>query len=109
MNDNVIYFYLVDTYNRCYLNYSIQIFDDDNNLVFQGNSIYGKIDFNYELYKLYKLVIKCNCGVFIKNVFFNKKYKNLFIYINNNYMINIFLTDKYYSNLPIIKGVIYFG
>ena len=104
-NININIKFLNVGYNN-YYQVKVKIFDENNNIVFEGITYNGCIDICLIPYKKY----------IIKAKFLNEEINQCFYVYNHNYIFyfsNIyrrrtitFLLKDYYYNLPIEKGVI---
>ena len=85
---------------------SVKIYDDMNNLVYQGTTFDGKLNICLNKCTKYKVIAKFLNQNLINTIYINKLDTYIFIFDNarlNNRLINFILTDSYY-NLPIERG-----
>jgi len=91
----------------------VKIYDQNNNIIFNGVTCSGKIKVSLELNKVYRIFAH-SCGKIINTVFYVKGDYCCYNFCFNRVMSNkkntvtLLLTDYYY-NLPIEKGEIILG
>ena len=107
------------TLNFCGLGYGkyfqayVEIYDENNNIVFNGMTFNGKLNLFLKLDTSYRVFAQ-SCGEYVNSTFYVKdNYNNYKFYFNrciqeNENTITLLLTDYYY-NLPIEKGEIILG
>src|SRR5574344_261718 len=105
---------ICDTLNR--YSFEIKIYDDCNHLlVNKCTNKFGVLSVKLFKKGLYKIIIKTKCFLYpnyiCKKIFINKT-NNQFTFnfnqcIHKTHPIIITIVDKYYKNLPLLKGEIH--
>ena len=92
---------------------NINIYDDSNNLIYQGRTYNGELHINLECNQAYRLIVY-NYSIGIVTSFYVLRGKNKYTFlfnekINKTETITFLLRDANYDNLPIEKGKMLFG
>ena len=103
-----VFLYFMGTGYLDYYQANIEIYNACNELVFKGKTFNGKIEVLLEEKKVYCL--RASLGNYIMGIPFYVNRDHYFFSFSKlqNKPITFLLTDYYYDNLPIMKGVLYF-
>lgn len=88
---------------------SVVIYDDKNNIVYDGNTYNGKLKLYLKKKHIYKVIAKFMGDIINTNIYINTNNKLCFKFRNSTLEdnpITFLLTDYYYDNLPIERGEI---
>ena len=88
---------------------NIQIYDLNNNLIYESNTYNGCINICLKKYTYYKIIAKLDNDILNGVIYTNQSlYKFIFnrSYISIPNVTTFILTDYNYNNLPIMKGEI---
>lgn len=92
---------------------NINIYDDCNNLIYQGRTYNGELHISLETNRVY-LLVAYYCNKRIITAFYVSEFENKYVLsfnktAKNSRSITFLLKDANYNNLPIEKGRILFG